>query len=873
MRAEIVFFPIRHHSPACAWRLARLIRERSPRAILIEGPRDATPLLPSLASEQTRAPVAIYTTFVDTTHLLHPFRPGPLGRANPARFAAYYPLADYSPELVAIRQGRATGASVRFIDLTFPEMVVNEHRHAESAARDDGAPLPTDAASGDAPSALAPRTRADDDARGVRLRSLLDEQYLRQSAYLRALCERVGARDADDLWDHLYESDFQSVPTDEFIRRVETYCALSRADYTDETLAAEGHPAREAAMAQAIADAARDPANDDGVIFVVTGGFHTPALRERVEALLTDDAPPPDSAAPLNNSRRGARGAKVVASGAAAEPGADGAPIPGEARTLLMRYDFAQLDRLNGYASGMPSPGYYQRVWDDLTASDPQPPARVAAQVVVELGRQTRAHGPGLSPADEIAALDLTLRLAAFRGHPQPTREDMLDGVRSACVKGMADAEGALILGRVRTLLTGDRIGDLPPDVGVAPLVDDFRRTAAQLRIDLSTLQAREATLDLYRSVSHRAISRFFYRLDYLGAGFARKRQGPDFVQGYELERIREVWEYRWGPGVEATLTEQSLYGATLEEACATLLQREQADVEDAGMGRRSDVAATQLLRACRMGLQRYAPELLARTAALMAEDASLPSLVNTAEQLLLLRRSREPLEAHDLTGLDDVARAAYDRACYLLPTLGAVTDEDVDAALDGLNGLPQVALALGDDEPTHLLRREGMRALVESREPGQPTIVGGAVGALYADGQLSEDGLVVLVAGRLDHNGPAFLRGLLRTNRACIWQSQALLATLNQTIGGWSDDAFLRLLPELRLAFADLTAREADQVARNVAALLGVSTAPSLTIADATPADLLVGARLDQRLRAALARDGLADFIGAPVDSDARSV
>ena len=69
-------------------------------------------------------------------------------------------------------------------------------------------------------------------------------------------------------------------------------------------------------------------------------------------------------------------------------------------------------------------------------------------------------------------------------------------------------------------------------------------------------------------------------------------------------------------------------------------------------LGRRSEAAATRLLQACRMGLHRFAPDLLARTEALVAEDAAFVSLVQTCEHLLLLHRAREPLEAHDLPGV-----------------------------------------------------------------------------------------------------------------------------------------------------------------------------------------------------------------------------
>ena len=789
--AEILFFPIRHHSPACAWHLERLIDERKPRAILIEGPRDATALLGNIAHQAARAPIAIYTTFVDTANRLGRTT---VDRAKPARFSAYYPLADYSPELVAIRKGLAAGAEVRFIDLIFPEMVLAEGGHHKEQAR-----------------------------------SLLDEHELRHSQFLKALCQRTGVRDPDDLWDHLYETNFQHMSTEQFIKGVETYCALSRADYTTEMLAAEAHLAREAAMAGEIA---AEAGRGDGAILVVTGGFHTPGLKERLAA--------------------------------ETKPTTSYEPIPGEAQTLLMRYGFAQLDRLNGYASGMPSPAFYQRVWEHLhdhKAPDVFPAARAAAEFIVELGRVSREKAPGLSPADEIAALDQTRRLASFRSHLQPTREDLLDGIRSSFIKGSADAEGLQVLTQARILLAGDLIGDLPPDVGVAPLVDDFRRTAANLKLDISNLAAKEVQLDLYRKAPSRATSHFFHRLRYLGVPFADFIKGPDFVTGRDLERITETWRYSWSPDTESKLTEQTLYGGTLEEASANLLQHGLDEAEMQGLGRRSDVTATQLLHACRMGLQRFAPELLARTAALIAEDASFASLVSTAEQLLLLHSSREPLEAHHLPGLTETAGRAYQRACYLLPQLAGIGAQEEQAALDALNALQQVALALGDSQQHHQLLRSGLRLLLDEPECN-PTMRGGAVGALHVDGQMTNEELVRRVGGHIEQDGPAFLRGLLATNRPCLWQVVALLEALNSTVCAWDESQFVRLLPELRLAFANLTAREADLVAQTVAKQVGAKTVPALSVSGAAPEDLLLGAALNQRITETLTRDGLAEFL-----------
>jgi hypothetical protein len=767
--ARVVYFPVRHHSPACAWHVARLIRELKPAAVLIEGPRDATPLIPFLRHRATRLPVAIYTTFVQRR-----------GDELPLRHAAYYPLCDYSPELAAVRAAAEVGAEARFIDLTFPEMVL-----AGQAPRDEHA------------------------------RSLFEERYLRHSRLLRAACRRSGARDPDDLWDHLYEVDYLHLDTAAFVRNVLAYCALARHDYTPAMLAAEGCAARESAMAAAVA------ASPSKTV-VVTGGFHTVALPGAAPAL-----PEP---VPL---------------------------APEDAQVVLMRYGFEQLDRLNGYASGMPSPEFYQRLWE----------GRDPAELLTELGRQCRERQPGgASPADVIAALAHVRRLAQFRGHTRPSREDVLDGVRSVLVKGAEDVEGVLVLALARKLLAGERVGDVPPEAGQPPIVDDFRRSAAALKIDLDRVEAREVALDIYRKVRAREVSRLFHRLGFLGVPFAERVSGPDFVHGRDLERVQEVWKYHWSPPTESRLIERSLYGSTLEEAATALLLERLAEAEKQGQGRRADLAAELLLEACRMGLHRHTQDLLGRTGALVAEDALFVSLARTLEMLLVLRVSREPLEAHHLGGLDDLAAAAYDRACYLLPGLAGTAEAEEGQALEALNALCQAVQTLGDLPERRQLRWDRLRDLAQTTG-GNAALRGAAVGLLFGDGQLGAAELVAHLRGHLhsarDHGaeGPRFLRGLLRTARSALWQVPEVLRTLHEVLAGWEEEHFIRQLPNLRLAFADLTPRECDQVAQQVAGQAGVAKLDLVEATDFTSADMLRGAEVNRLVLEGLGQDGLEDF------------
>src|SRR5262249_38070456 len=58
--AEVVFFPVRHHSPACARLVRALIGDLSPSALLIEGPSDFNPRIAELELPH-QLPIAIYS--------------------------------------------------------------------------------------------------------------------------------------------------------------------------------------------------------------------------------------------------------------------------------------------------------------------------------------------------------------------------------------------------------------------------------------------------------------------------------------------------------------------------------------------------------------------------------------------------------------------------------------------------------------------------------------------------------------------------------------------------------------------------------------------------------------------------------------------
>jgi hypothetical protein len=549
-----------------------------------------------------------------------------------------------------------------------------------------------------------------------------------------------------------------------------------------------------------------------------------------------------------------------------------------------VRYSFEQLDALNGYAAGMPSPFYYDQVWRAAQAQEADSPAEpftdLAAKILVQLGQMTRRKkmNVALSPADEIAGLEQARRLAALRGHPGPTREDLLDGVRSSFVKGSMDAEGALLLGLAHHTLTGSSIGEVPAEAGVPPLVEDFRVMAKELRLNIGDSTRRKTSLDLYRKKSHRKCSRFFHSLGFLEVPFATMAAGPDFVKGTGLERLHEHWDYQWTPQTESRLVEASIYGANMEEAAANRLLRATAELEEQGRGRSATEAVAMLVHACRMGLQRHTEKLRALIASQIGEDPDFKSLANCLNQLILLWESREPLEAHQLPEIPLLIKAAYERACYLMHDLANTPVDAAHETLQSLGVMREVlhTKAASDERLDIALFFEPLHALlVQSKTPA--LLSGGAAGLLHGENRLSEVDLLKVLSGFLNSaavqpgDQMAFLIGLLRTCRELAWRQPALVEAVENLLGAWSEEEFVERLPHLRLAFADLTPRETDQVAGVVAEFHGGKKLGSLIRPELGEAEMMAALRLNAAVKKALEQDGLADWSEPQVQQESK--
>ncbi|MDQ0794450.1 DUF5682 family protein [Streptomyces sp. B1I3] len=211
---------VRHHGPGSARAVLAVLESVRPRAVLVEGPPEGDALLALAADEGMRPPVALLAHAVDD--------PG---------HAAFWPMAEFSPEWVAIRWALAHGTPVRFIDLPAAHSLAMTER-GEGAPEDDR---------GIDPIGILARTAGYDDP----------ERWW------------------EDVVEHRSADGSPAGPWAPFAALAEAMTALREA-YGD-----GGHPrdaVREACMRLRLRSARKEYGDD---VAVVCGAWHVPALAAR----------------------------------------------------------------------------------------------------------------------------------------------------------------------------------------------------------------------------------------------------------------------------------------------------------------------------------------------------------------------------------------------------------------------------------------------------------------------------------------------------------------------------------------------------------------------------------------------------------------
>jgi hypothetical protein len=629
------------------------------------------------------------------------------------RRGAFYPFSAYSPEWQAILTGHDIGAAVRFIDLPWAAMAASAeatHRYADGE--------------------------------------------MRVSPFIPHLVRELGVESFDDVWDTLFEIDL--LTPDEYLKRAHLFCSGLR---LGESRVRPVDIVREAFMAAQITQALNE---FEGSILVITGGFHSLALFNR----LKEDCPLPELP-----------------------------PDPPERGIALTPYSYERLDSLRGYESGMPNPGFYHHMFSVGSYRD----------LLAQVAKRLRERGQRVSAADLIAVETSAQALATLRGHARVWRRDVLDGVIAALVKDeLAYDLRHPFLEAVYDVFRGDARGRLAEGATLPPFVIQLKELLASCGLLIETTNKhKDVRFNLF-NVDDRDKSRILHQV--------RVLQLPGYEQTGSSDRgedrIEETWHITWSPEFEGACIEAAIYGASLDDAARAKLYEQAAKLNEPNAAR----AAALLLDAALMGLPASAQDFYKRLVDIIGQDGNFITVSEALGSLLYLYRFDVVLGTSQHTNVGELLRTAFARSLLLLET-SAIAGGQERELIDGVRAVMETF-----ERCTALLTiaREDFAAVftrLAAETKQTPLLRGAATGVVWSLGSA----IIDLQPFSNPEDLGDFLTGLFRLAREVVQREPALIERIDTALMRFDEEGFLAALPSLRLAFSFFVPREKFYLTRSL--------------------------------------------------------
>jgi hypothetical protein len=772
------WFPVRHHSPAVARHLEAAIRARKPRVIFIEGPSEANDLIPYVVDSKTRPPIAIYSSYRDDDNVLGLAGVASPAQDIPARFACWYPLVAYSPEYVAMRTAKQIGAEIVFVDLPHYALIkpAEESQPSDQAEPSEGEAVAESADGDDGPEQAPTQPDGDPQKPDRHVVQRESDRLIVESTFYQKLAEVAGYRNWDEAWDTLFEIRDFGDDHEAFRRELATFCAAARATASPLRMRIDGTLQRERFMRETIRDTLQAKKVQPGQAMVVCGGFHLFLDRD-------DPEPPPE-------------------------------PPPGTVYTTVMPYSFFRISELSGYAAGNRAPQFYQTCWELTAAGHAED---LLAEHVVSVLARARREGENLSSADAIATSQHARMLASLRGRPQPVLDDIRDALITCCCKGDPAEDGTHLLLAIDAANIGTKVGKVTAALGRLPMVNDFYAHLSDLDLGEVMGRERQITLELdKREELDARRSALLHRLGFLEVPIGKMLEAPtgDFNTGLIF---REKWALRWSPKIEPALVEQNLYGDTIEAAALSRLQEQLArDQQHAGR------SCGHLVRSIDMDLPEMVTQVEQACGTAIDEDVRFVSLTEALRHLTVLERYAVYRNLRrDL--LEDLLVRCFDRACFSIPEVAAVPEDQQPDVVDALLSLAEILLHGKDDRLDRDLFGEHVKTAAE--QSTVPFLRGAFLGMLTEIRQMAPEELAAEVAAfarapcdEMIRAGD-FVDGIMAVSRISIMLgADALVGAIDQLLRAADWDTFLTLIPRLRAAFERLHDRQCDALAERVA-------------------------------------------------------
>ena len=743
---NILFYPVRHHSPGCSFHLLKVIKEYKPDCILVEGPQTANKLIPVLTDSATVPPVAFYYYYKDTAKFISD---------DAEDYKCYYPFLRTSPEYNALKYARDNNISCGFIDLPYGDILIN--------------------------------TSAEKGLRKKReISSYGDEHYFSESSFFSALCEKTGMRSFEEFWEKFFEIDALHISTEEYVRRLYTYCYIIRKNTPVDEMLSDGCLVRESFMAENV----RKAAVEKNKVLVVTGGFHSYGLYQLIEGRIRPQK--------YKVHKFSEKVQDVYA----------------------MSYSFEAADALEGYASGMQNPGFYDRVWNGINNDTEieQVYNTAALNILLECAKECIKEKLLITMSDISSAVTMYQGLSAIREKKSAGLYELYDSVGSCFIKGERNASSDIPLRLLSKIATGNEIGRLCDSAEKVPIVQDFEELSKKYKLKTDSVIEQKIDLELFSKPVHREISRLFYRMGFLDCGFAKKTKGADLINNTDRSRIREQWTYKRTVNVDAALIDSSVYGGTIEEACTVLSLSKLRNVQ-------KSCDAAKLYVECFLMAINTTEGFAERMEDIIISDGDFFSIGQSIYYFNMLYRLYDLYQANNRNA-EYFLRKSFYKAVSMLPDMINVNEDRANECIRICRLLYSLVTDNILSDEAQMLT-DAFVSMTQKADP-EPSVYGAVLGLLFGiDSSFKSEirsAIQAYLSGskEMQKLGASFLRGLFSTARDIVLVGDEFVKITDNLIKGFDMIDFMDILPELRLAFSYFSPSETDRIAKTAAELYG---------------------------------------------------
>lgn len=626
------------------------------------------------------------------------------------------------------------------------------------------------------------------------------------NTYTAMIAARAGCRSFAEFWESRYELDAAGMDNDAFARNIfylGYYMRMAtpptEASYKEDVL-------RERYMAAEI----NKSLSHHQKILVVAGAFHIKGL---MESLKTNE---PLSLKPVNKEN--------VAS-------------------YLMPYTFREADSKSGYAAGMPFPAFYQTIWEKGNFDN------VVLDYIVKTARYAR-KAQSISLPDEINAFMMARSLAVLRGKPSPGVYELLDGVKSAFVKGDINATSTFEIDFLLRLLSGMGAGKVVANDHIPPVVIEFRALCSTHRIKTSTIERQEMTLDIIKNPTHYRKSRFLHQLLFLETSFCTLQSGPDYVNQKDRNLVRETWVCRYSTQVETRLIDLSVYGTSLSQICASLIERDFKDSMTAeGLGK-------LLISVQVMGIEGFYTQYEETIRQIISGEKNFVNLCKLISSLEYLLNMQRLMDGEEEPLVPELCKMAFNEAIGQIAAVRQTTEDEEQLICEQMRNL--YGFVLSSPRYDTAAFNDAVGKVVDDSFSNS-RFFGVCLAIRYKEGFIEQQAFCNQISAYLTtsitqpEQAASFVCGLFLVARDVLFADSHILEALDRVIGGADNETFLTILPNLRYAFTSFLPAELERLGRTVAEYHQVSEHTFEGSTAVSQEEVKEGMRLD-----ALAADAL---------------